>query len=977
MEKFKVLITGPVNNDFPSLTKKLSSLQKSKAGPFHVCFCVGPFFGNNSGTASGDSSNGVDGGDGKAVKNEDYRKAKDFLSEGSPIPIYFCDVGLLPPGIDIPSYKLDEEDIKDDAEILLDDDDDEEEDVNDKENAKDKKKVEEDDGEKLLIPKGVVKIAPNVYHLHGISYESSQTADILNIHINNGNDDKNYLTVGFFPPKIRMETPQTSKFESKTSHPSYVGCDVLLTSEWGQGMAGSSCLSNEEKAILQQYNSAGSSTDANADSTLNEVGSFDIAEITSLCRPRYHFAPSVSAIGAGIGNGQASDDTYNASFFLQSSPYKNPPSALSSGVMKNYHTSRFLALCQVVDSKKAKAGGKKKKFIHALGIQPLWTMDRVTATTVPDNVVVVPSPYTDEGYNKDRVNGSSSKNRLQNSVGNIGLSEAQTRRILGEGDTSDQYRWNIRNRKRPLDSSSGMNNIDETNCTLFLHGLHKDVSRGANLNRVTILQAFQSHGCTRVRYPGNDLDMGVHGKIHSYCFLEFPSHNEALQCLTKTSGMVEISGVGLTLKWSSGGNRQKGGRNTIPPPPPPGYTGIMIHNSGPPQKKQRTRPTEAEAADSSTLFIHLKPRSWTPEQCNSSIMQIGEIAQTKLEDTINEDGSSERVTAEQEPALKVTARGLVGKPHCGFMDFASHAAASMALATLTGSTDGGNLLKEINKGEKVLKEAQLWWATTKSNTQQTPGQEHGHKFGKHHFPLDARTDCWFCLASPTCEKHLIVTLYDTCYVTMPKGQLNKHHTLIVSINHSSSDSTDDSKSKNIIGAFLDPNPSVVAEIEDTKDKIRKHANTVLDQDLFVFERAIPTKGGYHAHVNCIPIDRNLGTKIRSTMLSMAAAQSKYGDGFELREIQNPEMSVNTILKNDDELDGYFYAEIPFGPNDVKRYLYKYNAKNTGTKFVPLQFGREVLASVAKNPNLATWKNCVLTKEQEEEYATDFRKSFAN
>jgi hypothetical protein len=45
MEKIKVLITGAVNGDFESLSTKLKALQKSKAGPFDMCFCVGPFFG--------------------------------------------------------------------------------------------------------------------------------------------------------------------------------------------------------------------------------------------------------------------------------------------------------------------------------------------------------------------------------------------------------------------------------------------------------------------------------------------------------------------------------------------------------------------------------------------------------------------------------------------------------------------------------------------------------------------------------------------------------------------------------------------------------------------------------------------------------------------------------------------------------------------------------------------------------------------
>ena len=311
---------------------------------------------------------------------------------------------------------------------------------------------------------------------------------------------------------------------------------------------------------------------------------------------------------------------------------------------------------------------------------------------------------------------------------------------------------------------------------------------------------------------------------------------------------------------------------------------------------------------------------------------------------------------------------------CGFLSFASHAAASMALATLTGSTDGGALNEEFRKDQELLQDAQLWWGK-QASSQEGKGQNSGHNFQKHHFPLDARTDCWFCLASPTCEKHLIVSLSNHSYIAMAKGPVNNYHALIVTINHGISEDDDDSKKEHIIGAFLEPDPSAVAEIEDTKLRMRNHANKKLDKDLYVFERAIPTKKGYHPHVNCIPIERGLGPKLRSTMLSMAAADSKYGNGFELREIQNPEMNVNTILKSTDDLDGYFYVEIPFGGSDIKRYLYKYNAKDTATKFVPLEFGREVLASVVENQKIASWKNNVMTKEQEEECTTEFRKSF--
>lgn len=899
MEKIKVLFTGPVNGEFSSLKAKLDSLQSSKAGPFDMCFCVGPFF------------------NGKEDESND-----DTLQEGMPLPVYFCDGGVIPTSV-AEKIKKDESSkaiSKDDAEISIDDDSPEKKDVNGG----------------LDLPKGIIEISSNVYFLHGITVDDTQTADILNIPL--AGNTSQYLTVAFFPPKARLGSVHTTKFESKTNHPSYIGCDVLLSSEWGQGIASSSCFPPEDKSKLDTGNKV-------------EIGSFDIAEVASHCRPRYHIAPSIVN-----ENGEA--------FFLQSLPYSNPPSALASGVLKNYHTSRFLALCPVVDAKTAKSNGKMKKFIHALGIQPLWAMDRVTATAVPENTVVVPSPYTDESYKKDRGHDSNTGKEHVN----IGLSDAQTRRILNEdvagSIAADQYRWNM-SRKRPLED---MNGVDPGNCTLFLHGLHNDVTRGANVNQNSILRTFQKDGCIRVRYPG-----GATAGNSSYAFLDFASHEEAAKCLAQYGGQAEVGGVMLTMKWSSGGSRK------VPPPPPPGHVGIY-------HQQKKSRLTEAEAADSSSLFVHLSASELNPELLNKNITHIAKLAQTMLENAVNEGvGDADRVTAEDDPAIRVTSRILATKQNCAFLDFASHAAASMALAVMTGSTDGGDLQHNATSEEKVLDESirnvQLWWARPKEVS--LPADEYkskdGFVFKQQHYPPDARKDCWFCLASPTCQKHLIVSVNDYCYVTMPKGPVNDHHSLIVPVNHSASG--EQHSSRNIIGAFMDPSPGLSQDLENTKDKLRTFARDELGKDLFVFERAIPTRGGYHAHVNCIPIDKGLGPQLRTEMMKFAAASNE-GRGFQLREIQSADLSINSILSNaneDGDLNGYFYAEIPFGDNDIKRFVYIMNSSqrdNGQRNGVPLQFGREVLSSVLGDPRLAHWKGCEQSQEVEAQYTETFREQLA-
>lgn len=967
MEKVKILIIGPVNGALKDFTQKLNTLQKSKAGPFDMCFCAGPFFSSND--------NCIDAT--KSLLNGD--KDKD---SGMPLPVYFCDVGALPPGCELNLYgNGNAADVrKDEAEIEIPMEDEvaptlkiKEEIMDSTAEAEEKNDAETNQNQ---LPKGVITIAHNLHLLHGISSDQTQTADVLNIPISLSSTSSAapYITVAFVPPNARVGSAQTIKLESKTNHAAFVGVDVLLTSDWGQGMASSNCISQEDRVKLGLDST---STTVN----IKEIGSYDIAELASQCRPRYHIAP---ALIQSIPDPEDPTSIKEHSIFFQSIPYANPPSARSSGVLQNYHTTRFLALCPVVDAATQKKNGKAKKYIHALGIQPLWNMDRVMATAVPENVVVVPSPYTDECYQKSasgpgpgpgargNANANGSGNGGPYSNVNVGLSEAQTRRIISENSNQGQdHRWNIRNRKRPLE-------LDATNCSLFLHGLHNDPSGGMTLNRDSIQNAFQDRGCWGVRMPHTD-------GHPSYCFLDFGSHEEAKLCLEQSGGEEQVLGVPLTMKWSSGGRRN--GNGGPPPPPPPGHVGIYGL-----AKRSKTRLTEAEAADSSSLFVHLNVRvdDKSHDLCSRGIQYVGKLAEKVLEDAINADGGEERVTADDEPALKVTARPLIGK-HCGFLDFASHAAASMSLATMTGSTDGGEMQQNLSmnmgdedKDEEGLKESlrqvQLWWARAKDTSNgKDNGDSHGFQFRSQHFPHDARTDCWFCLASPTCEKHLIVSVSDNCYVAMPKGPVNKHHALIVPVNHSASEGT---RKTPILGAFLDPTPGAVADLEEAKEKLRKYAREELDKDLFVFERAIPTRGGYHAHINCIPVDRGLGSKIRTTMLSLAAGAGFTGTGNkELRELQNPDISITTILKNtdEDELVGYFYAEVPFGDNgDIKRFLYTALEQEgrVDRKQIPLQFGREILASVLGDENLSHWKGCVLSNEVEAEYTDSFRKSFA-
>jgi len=994
-------MVGPVNGRLRLLSDKLRTLQKSKAGPFDVCLCAGPFF-HRTAAAATSAEGGED--DPQAKEREELgetavKDGKDLV-DGSlsfDMPVVFVDDGDgRPEGLKVSSAA--EALKKDEDEIDLDDEDGEgkAENENDKDGDNDSKKV----------PEGLLRVANNLYQLVGDARMLHGAADIISLPLplidplQSANDDNassakkrehaTSLTIGFLCPRVRVPCRQ---FEEKAKHVSFLGCDVLLSGEWGQGMSSERCgaLTAEDRAAI-----AAGSGGAGGEN-LEVVGSYDVAELVASCRPRYHLAPG-PPVPVQVG-----ETAKLRRRFVASLPYRYPPAASSSG--EGGHAGRFLAMGSAVPAPESKALGKAFKFIHAVGIVPLSYMDANDREAARELKLVVDCPYTDASYGVDAANGNSRRMNVYNNCGaGGGLSEAHARRLAqedaasalgGAGDQGGAYRWQQR-RKRPRDGGDAdedeakrqaMEAENPENCSLFLHGLHRDP--GMTLTMDALVDAFRPFGCVGVRFP-KPKRMGGHYQSQqqqppSYAFVDFGTHDEAAQCLADLKGEAVVRNIMLTLKWSSSPNKRSmaphqvmhntmGGMGVPPPLPPPQH--------------RRNRLTEAEARESTTLFLRLPP---TIDSLSypAELETLRLLAQGTMEDELNVGtplDSPDRITAKDEPALRVTARHPSAETNYAFLEFCSHAAALTTLVALTGHEDGGAvgeeklavscLVAEDMKKRDIshLNGVTFFWARggpqSRSDGDRGSSDGHGLKFNKRHFPPDSRTDCWFCLASPTCEKHLIVAVHDECYVAMPRGAVNDHHTLIIPVEHGGD------------GALV--NRKIAPEMESVKAKLRAHARTALQKDLFVFERCIQTRGGYHTHVQCVPVDAGSGPTIQSKMLEMAS-----GHGFKLKEITS-DLGLNAL--EDDWSAGYFYAEIPLPGEGVefRQFIYRAGAEGDGENAgggghrrgrggtaVPLQFGREVLAEVLGNPDVGQWKACMVSTEKEEELTTQFRESLSN
>ncbi|XP_068611395.1 CWF19-like protein 1 [Brachionichthys hirsutus] len=202
--------------------------------------------------------------------------------------------------------------------------------------------------------------------------------------------------------------------------------------------------------------------------------------------------------------------------------------------------------------------------------------------------------------------------------------------------------------------------------------------------------------------------------------------------------------------------------------------------------------------------------------------------------------------------------------------------------------------------------------------------------------------CWFCLASPQVEKHLVVSIGSHCYLALAKGGLTPDHVLILPIGHYQS--------------VVDLGSEVVEETEKYRSALRSFYRSK-GRRCILFERNYRSQH-LQLQVVPVPLDRCTTEDIKEAFMVQAQEQQ-----MELMEI--PE---HTDLKQiAPPGTPYFYVELDSG----EKLFYRIQ------RHFPLQFGREVLASeaVLNIPTRADWKECKQSREEEEENCKRLRDEF--
>ncbi len=152
-------------------------------------------------------------------------------------------------------------------------------------------------------------------------------------------------------------------------------------------------------------------------------------------------------------------------------------------------------------------------------------------------------------------------------------------------------------------------------------------------------------------------------------------------------------------------------------------------------------------------------------------------------------------------------------------------------------------------------------------------------------------------------------------------------------------------------------PSASNELFKYQSSLRKCYKEKLNgKELICFERhlALKTKGGNHAHVNCVPVTSLAAANAKQVFEAHA---ERHGFTFEVIPPQDAE-GATAALKAVVGWDEYFSATLPDGT--VLVHYIKRGEKH------PMNFGREVVAELLGNPSLADWKKCVAEGGQAEE-----------
>lgn len=219
----------------------------------------------------------------------------------------------------------------------------------------------------------------------------------------------------------------------------------------------------------------------------------------------------------------------------------------------------------------------------------------------------------------------------------------------------------------------------------------------------------------------------------------------------------------------------------------------------------------------------------------------------------------------------------------------------------------------------------------------------------------SKQTCWFCLANPEIERHLLVSIGGSAYLSLPKGELTPGHVLLVTIDHLAN-------SLSLIhqGTLGGTNEETRLDMHKYKLSIQQYFES-MGCGTVIYETSLSSQ--HHLNVNFVPVPKDLCAVVGDVFQRRATEEGMNLDPFD--PTPSDDRPNESIPK-----EKYFWIEMP----DGKQYLYDFSLQ--GSRRFDLQFPRQVLAEVLKlDKSKEDWKACVKTQEEETSDAERFREGF--
>ena len=291
-----------------------------------------------------------------------------------------------------------------------------------------------------------------------------------------------------------------------------------------------------------------------------------------------------------------------------------------------------------------------------------------------------------------------------------------------------------------------------------------------------------------------------------------------------------------------------------------------------------------------------------------------------------------------------------------FVQFASHSDAVLAMSLRTALPSGGAGL--LLHGAPIL----LGWAKGRSMEGRTNVNRHS----------DHEADCWFCLASPQLKTHLIMSVAGAVYLALPRGAMHPMHCIICPIE--------------CVPNRIHLPPAALREMTLYETAVEAML-AAKGMGLLRFERCIRTDGKDHMQQHLVPVPPERVAGALVVFLQQVAAC-----GLKFREIPDGKNIDETVVSMEGgPYQEYFFVSVPVGSDGItsagprihKRFLFvleeeplRGTTDGSSKHRFPMQFGNEVAALVLGQPERANWKKCVVSQEEEERLAVEFRETFA-